>query len=210
MCVCVCVCITKAHISKVWLNFCSWCICWRRGESRLGSLPELGTAERGLIPQETLQETLQHWQAGLVQSPVWDHHFFPLGPDARQMLPVPPCFLQSWGGLAFKFRGPSKSLSINYHWFHSKCIQHAYKVLTLSWTSLHSSHWIQNSNLSKRGGHLDNPGKDFCWNILVLASASVQMFAGWCSSACSNTWFILPWKEEIHCQQRLIVLHGRY
>ena len=132
VCVCVCVCVSQKHTSpkfdlisvhgasaegevKVVLDLCqSWV------QQKGVSFPRRPSRR----PSSTGRQV---WF-----SPQWDHHFFPLGPDARQMLPVPPCFLQSWGGLAFKFRGPSKSLSINYHWFHSKCIQHAYKVLTLS------------------------------------------------------------------------------
>ena len=206
MCVCVCVCVSQKHTSPKF-DLISVHGASAKGEVKVVlDLCQSWVQQKGAsFPRRPSSTGRQVWF-----SPQWGHRFFPLGPDACQILPVPPCFLQSWGGLAFKFRVPSKSFSINYHWLHSKSIQHAYKVLTLSWTSLHSSHWIQNSNLSKRGGNLDNPGKDFCWNILVLVSASVEMFAGWCSSACSNSWFILPLKEEIHCQQRLIVLHGRY
>ena len=69
------------------------------------------------------------------------------------------------------------------------CLEHVY---------IHLTEFKQNSNLSKRGGNLDTPGKDFCWNVLVLVSAAVEMFFGWCSPACSDLWFILLLKEEIH------------
>ena len=95
-------------------------------------------------------------------------------------------------GLQSHFPSIATGFTVRAFSMHTKfwlCLEQVYIYLT---------EFKQNSNLSKRGVNLDTPGKDFSWNILVLASASVEVFAGWCSPACSNLRFILPLKEEIH------------